>query len=177
MSDSPALGSCHCAGAAALGRRCGRPAGSGSSSGTTLLPARSPPTTPQPAGGIRVECPPDRLLSSWNCALVSEADFVAAQAVSAPRGPAGLATRRYLLAGLLRCAAAAAAWNRPGPTASPPTGAAMATPALPAPTPAGPRTPTSAKTRSCPTSPRSPSCSKGRSTAGTGVVGLYLPAR
>ena len=36
-------------------------------------------------------------------ALVSEADFVAAQDASAPRGPAGTATRRYLLAGLLVC--------------------------------------------------------------------------
>ncbi len=36
-------------------------------------------------------------------ALVSEADFIAAQDASAPRGRAGTATRRYLLAGLLRC--------------------------------------------------------------------------
>ena len=36
-------------------------------------------------------------------AIVSEADYVAAQDASAPRGPAGPATRRYLLAGLLRC--------------------------------------------------------------------------
>lgn len=36
-------------------------------------------------------------------ALVSEDDFIAAQDVSAPRGPAGPAVRRYLLAGLLRC--------------------------------------------------------------------------
>jgi len=36
-------------------------------------------------------------------ALVSEADFIAAQGASSPRGPAGPATRRYLLAGLLRC--------------------------------------------------------------------------
>jgi site-specific DNA recombinase len=38
-------------------------------------------------------------------ALVSEADYVAAQDASAPRGPAGVATRRYLLAGLVcgRC--------------------------------------------------------------------------
>ena len=38
-------------------------------------------------------------------ALVSEADYIAAQEASAPRGPAGPATRRYLLAGLLRCGA------------------------------------------------------------------------
>jgi len=36
-------------------------------------------------------------------ALVSEADFVAVQDTSTPRGPAGPATRWYLLAGLLRC--------------------------------------------------------------------------
>jgi hypothetical protein len=36
-------------------------------------------------------------------ALVSEADFIAAQDATAPRGPTGPATRRYLLAGLLAC--------------------------------------------------------------------------
>ena len=36
-------------------------------------------------------------------ALVSEADYIAAQDATAPRGPAGPATRRYLLAGLLVC--------------------------------------------------------------------------
>jgi site-specific DNA recombinase len=36
--------------------------------------------------------------------LVSEADFIAAQDATAPRGPAGPAARRYLLAGLLACA-------------------------------------------------------------------------
>ena len=35
--------------------------------------------------------------------IVSEADYIAAQDASAPRGPAGPATRRYLLAGLLCC--------------------------------------------------------------------------
>jgi DNA invertase Pin-like site-specific DNA recombinase len=82
-------------------------------------------------------------------ALVSEADFIAAQDATAPRGPAGPPTRRYLLAGLLACGTSGDGWNRPGPTASPPTGAATATPAPPALTPAGPRTPTSARTRSC----------------------------
>jgi site-specific DNA recombinase len=38
-----------------------------------------------------------------HAALVSEADFIAAQDVAAPRGPAGPAVRRYLLAGLLAC--------------------------------------------------------------------------
>jgi len=36
-------------------------------------------------------------------ALVSEADFISVQEISAPRGPAGPATRQYLLAGLIRC--------------------------------------------------------------------------
>ncbi|MGH3189737.1 MAG: recombinase family protein [Streptosporangiaceae bacterium] len=36
-------------------------------------------------------------------ALISEADFIAAQDAAAPRGPAGQAVRRYLLAGLLAC--------------------------------------------------------------------------
>jgi len=36
-------------------------------------------------------------------AIVSEADYIAVQQASAPRGPAGPATRRYLLAGLLAC--------------------------------------------------------------------------
>ena len=36
-------------------------------------------------------------------ALVSEADFIAVQDMAAPRGPAGPAARRYLLAGLLVC--------------------------------------------------------------------------
>jgi site-specific DNA recombinase len=36
-------------------------------------------------------------------ALVSEADFIKAQEITAPRGPAGPAVRRYLLAGLLAC--------------------------------------------------------------------------
>ena len=36
-------------------------------------------------------------------ALVSEADFIAAQDAAAPRGPAGQAVRRYLLSGLMTC--------------------------------------------------------------------------
>jgi hypothetical protein len=38
-----------------------------------------------------------------HAALVSGADFIAAQDTTAPRGPAGQAVRRYLLAGLLAC--------------------------------------------------------------------------
>jgi hypothetical protein len=49
-----------------------------------------------PAGWVIATCPA-------HPALVSEADYIAAQDTSAPRGPAGPATRRYLLAGLVRC--------------------------------------------------------------------------
>jgi len=38
-----------------------------------------------------------------HAALVSEAEFIAVQQLTAPRGPAGPATRRYLLAGLRAC--------------------------------------------------------------------------
>ena len=38
-----------------------------------------------------------------HAALVSEAHFIAAQDTAAPRGPAGAAARRYLLARLLAC--------------------------------------------------------------------------
>jgi site-specific DNA recombinase len=38
-----------------------------------------------------------------HAALVSEADFIAVQDTAAPRGPAGPAARRYLLAGMLAC--------------------------------------------------------------------------
>jgi site-specific DNA recombinase len=38
-----------------------------------------------------------------HAALVSEADFITAQDTAAPRGPAGPAVRRYLLAGLIAC--------------------------------------------------------------------------
>jgi hypothetical protein len=38
-----------------------------------------------------------------HAALVSEADFIAVQEMTVPRGPAGAAVRRYLLAGLIAC--------------------------------------------------------------------------
>jgi site-specific DNA recombinase len=38
-----------------------------------------------------------------HAALVSEADFIAARESTAPRGPAGPAVRRYMLAGLVAC--------------------------------------------------------------------------
>jgi site-specific DNA recombinase len=53
----------------------------------------------------RWNLPPGWVISKHpaHAALVSEADYIAAQDAVAPRGPAGLAARRYLLAGLLAC--------------------------------------------------------------------------
>ncbi len=98
-------------------------------------------------------------------AIVSEADYVAAQQASAPRGPVGPATRRYLLAGLICCGICGRRPNRRGRTASPPTVAATGTRAPARPTPPGPRTPTSARSRSCRAWPRSPSCSTTSNTS------------
>jgi hypothetical protein len=46
---------------------------------------------------------PEGWVISKHPVLVSEADFIAVQEMAAPRGPAGPAARRYLLAGLLTC--------------------------------------------------------------------------
>ncbi len=71
-------------------------------------------------------------------AIVSEADFIAVQDLSAGRGPGSPAGRCYRLAGLLRCGACGRLLESPaGPTAQRPTGAATATPAPPAQTPPG----------------------------------------
>ena len=83
-------------------------------------------------------------------AIISEADYIAAQDASAPRGPAGPAAAGTCWPGCCAAAHAGGGWNPPGPTASPPTAAGTATPAPPVPIPAGRRTCTSAKTRSCP---------------------------
>jgi site-specific DNA recombinase len=78
-----------------------------------------------------------------HAALVSESDFIAAQDTAVPRGPAGPAARRYLLAGLLTCGRCGrrleSAWP-PCPSSSPAAGrrTARARPASP-PRP-GPRT-------------------------------------
>jgi site-specific DNA recombinase len=86
-------------------------------------------------------------------AIVSEADYIAAQDLSARRGPGSPADRCYRLAGLLAAASAGGSWSPAGPTARRPTGAATATPAPPARTQPAQRTLTSAKPRSCPASP------------------------
>ena len=54
-----------------------------------------------------------------HAALVSEADFIAAQDTAAPRGPAGPAVRRYLLAGLLACGRCGRRLESAGPTGRP----------------------------------------------------------
>ena len=64
-------------------------------------------------------------------ALVSEADYIAAQGTSAPRGPAGPATRRYLLAGLLVCGGCGRRLESAWSNGKPAYGAATATPAPP----------------------------------------------
>jgi site-specific DNA recombinase len=104
-------------------------------------------------------------------ALVSEADFIAAQEASAPRGPSGPAVRRYLLAGLLACGRCGrrleSAWSNGKPAYRCRHGYTSAARAL---TPFGPRTHMCAKTRSCRTSPRWPSCWPGK-------AGPRVPAR
>jgi hypothetical protein len=84
-----------------------------------------------------------------HAALVSEADFIAAQQIEVPRGPVGPAVRRYLLAGLIACGRCGRGWNHAGPTAGPLTGAATDTPAPASPIPRGRRTRTSVRIRSC----------------------------
>jgi site-specific DNA recombinase len=97
-------------------------------------------------------------------ALVSEADYIAAQDVSAARGPAPRGEvsppegRRTCWPGSSPAAFAVGGWNRHGPVAGPPTGAATVTrpPARPARN--GRRTPTSVRTAFCRTCPRCTCC-------------------
>jgi site-specific DNA recombinase len=85
-------------------------------------------------------------------ALVSEADFIAAQAINAARGPVPALTQVQQQSGAGTCwpgcwpaGRASGGWSRPGPTARPPSGAVTATPARASLTRTGRRTPTSAK--------------------------------
>jgi hypothetical protein len=94
-----------------------------------------------------------------HAALVSEANFIAAQQQTAPRGPAGQAVRRYLLAGLLACGRCGRRLESAWSNGKPPTGAATAAPAPSGQNQEALGIPTSAKTRSCPTWPPSASCS------------------
>ena len=94
-------------------------------------------------------------------ALVSEADFIAAQDTATPRGPVGPAARRYLLAGLLACGRCGrkleSAWSNGKPAYRCRHGyTSAARPDL-----ARRRTPTSVKIRSSRTWPPSPSSSTG----------------
>jgi len=98
-------------------------------------------------------------------ALVSEADYIAAQDVNAARGPSpeghltGPGRRRYLLAGLLACGVCGrrleSAWSNGKPAYRCRHGYTRP----PAPTPTGRRTPISARTSSCRTCPVSICCS------------------
>jgi site-specific DNA recombinase len=90
-------------------------------------------------------------------ALVSKADYVDAQEASAPRGPAGPITRRYMLAGLLRCGRCGRRLESAWSDGKPAYRAVTATRAPLAQVPDGRRTSTSARIRSCLTWPPSPS--------------------
>ena len=105
-----------------------------------------------------------------HAALVSEADFIAAQDTAVPRGPAAPAVRRYLLAGLLVCGRCGrrleSAWSNGKPAYRCRHGYT----APPAQNQDGPGTPTCGRTRFCRTWPLSPSCSSalpGNPAAGT----------
>jgi len=90
-----------------------------------------------------------------HAALISEADFIVAQDAAAPRGPAGPAVRRYLLA-CRRCGRRLeSTWSNGKPAYRCRHGYTSAA----SPDPPGPATPTSAKTRSSRTWPLSASCS------------------
>jgi site-specific DNA recombinase len=113
-------------------------------------------------------------------ALVSEADYIAAQEASAPRGPAGPAARRYLLAGLLCCGTCGrrleSAWSNGRPAYRCRHGYSSAT----RPARTGRRTYTSARTRSCPAWPPWPSCTPQtaiRVAGRTGRAHITAPAQ
>ena len=113
-----------------------------------------------PPAGAAVE-PPGRvgdLHPARLPALVSEQDYIAAQNMSAPRGPPGPRPASICWPDCCAAPPAGGDWSQRGRMASLPTGAATATPAPPAPIRADRRTCTSVKRRSCPTWPRWPSC-------------------
>ena len=91
-------------------------------------------------------------------AIVSEADYIAAQDASAPRGPAGPAARRYLLAGLLACGRCGrrleSAWSNGKPAYRCRHGYTSAT----RPDPGRPKNLYVPRTRSCPAWPPWQSC-------------------
>jgi site-specific DNA recombinase len=110
-------------------------------------------------------------------ALVSEADFIAAQDIGAARGPSPCgdlvppARRRYLLAGLLTCGICERRMESAWSTASPPTGAAIAIPRPRGRIWIGRRTATSARTGSCRTLLPCTCCLPAPTAAGNGGGG------
>ena len=96
-----------------------------------------------------------------HAALVSEADFIAAQDDDGAARPGGACGAPVPAGRAPHCGRCGRRLESAGPTAGPPTGAATATPARPSPIPRGRRTLTSARTRSCRTWPPSASCSPG----------------
>ena len=70
-----------------------------------LRPSRSGRHHPRAPAGSAWNLPEGWIISRHPAhpALINEAGFIAAQDTAAPRGPAGPAVRRYLLAGLLAC--------------------------------------------------------------------------
>src|ERR1700722_6445365 len=109
-------------------------------------------------------------------ALVSESDVVAAQDISAARGPAPChdpempEKRRYLLAGLLVCASCGRRMESSWSHGSPAYRCRHARTKPPCPTQAGPGTPTSARTASCRACPPCP-CSRARRLRPRGADG------
>ncbi len=92
-------------------------------------------------------------------ALVSEADFIAAQDASAGRGPAGPAARRYLLAGLLVCGRCGRRLESAWSTGKPAYRCRHGYTSAARPDPPGRRTPMCGRAGSCRTWPPWPSSS------------------
>jgi DNA invertase Pin-like site-specific DNA recombinase len=116
----------------------------------TGLGHRPVPRWNGPPGGSSPPAPPTR---RWSARPISSPRRMPAPRAARPaRLPAGTCWPGCWSAGC-----AGGGWNRPGPTANPPTGAATATPAPPAPAPPAPGTCTFARTRSCPGSQPWPS--------------------
>jgi len=109
-----------------------------------------------------------------HAALVSEADFITVQQIEVPRGPAGPAVRRYLLAGLIACGRCgrrlASCWSYGRPAYRCRHGYTSVT----IPDAARPKNTYLRETRSCPTWPPWPSSAQA-TTANRTRTTLALP--